>query len=93
MTDALDLAAAVDRLRAGGVIAYPTDTVYGIAADAFTPAAARAVVAIKHVPADAVGVRDGSSVVCSSDLVYPRRATAATEIGRASCRERVCVIV
>lgn len=30
-----DLAKAVDILKAGGIIAYPTDTVYGLAVDAF----------------------------------------------------------
>jgi L-threonylcarbamoyladenylate synthase len=37
-------------LRAGGVIALPTETVYGLAADALNPAAVRRVYAIKGRP-------------------------------------------
>lgn len=36
------LTAAVDAVRAGGLIVLPTDTVYGIGADAFTPEAVAA---------------------------------------------------
>jgi L-threonylcarbamoyladenylate synthase len=39
-------------LRAGGVIALPTETVYGLAADALNPAAVRRIYAIKGRPAD-----------------------------------------
>ncbi|MFN2624760.1 MAG: L-threonylcarbamoyladenylate synthase [Mycobacteriales bacterium] len=35
------LRAAVDALRAGELVVLPTDTVYGVAADAFAPAAVR----------------------------------------------------
>lgn len=34
-----DLQACVDALRAGGIVAVPTETVYGLAADAMNPAA------------------------------------------------------
>jgi L-threonylcarbamoyladenylate synthase len=43
---------AVRVLRAGGVVALPTETVYGLAADAANPAAVRRVFAIKGRPAD-----------------------------------------
>ena len=36
-----DLAAAVVALRAGGLVAMPTETVYGLGADARNPAALR----------------------------------------------------
>jgi L-threonylcarbamoyladenylate synthase len=39
-------------LAAGGVIALPTETVYGLAADATNPAAVRRIFAIKGRPAD-----------------------------------------
>jgi L-threonylcarbamoyladenylate synthase len=39
-------------LSAGGVIALPTETVYGLAADALNPAAVKRVYAIKGRPAD-----------------------------------------
>jgi L-threonylcarbamoyladenylate synthase len=41
------VAAATRALRAGDVIVMPTDTVYGIAADAFDPAAVRRLLAAK----------------------------------------------
>ncbi len=43
---------AAGRLRAGGVVALPTETVYGLAADAANPAAVRRIYAIKGRPAD-----------------------------------------
>ena len=48
--DAIARAAAV--LRAGGLVAMPTETVYGLAADARNDAAIRAVFAAKGRPAD-----------------------------------------
>ena len=47
-----DVARAVDVLRAGGVVAIPTETVYGLAADVASPAAIARVYAIKGRPAD-----------------------------------------
>ena len=41
------IAAAVSAVREGDLIVLPTDTVYGVAADAFTPAAVRAMLAAK----------------------------------------------
>lgn len=46
------LAAAVDHLRAGGVLGLPTETVYGLAADATNPVAVARVFATKGRPAD-----------------------------------------
>lgn len=52
--DAVDshLEAAVNRLRQGDVVAMPTETVYGLAADACNEAAIARVFAIKGRPAD-----------------------------------------
>jgi L-threonylcarbamoyladenylate synthase len=56
MTDAplpdgqLDEAVAV--LRRGGLVAFPTETVYGLGADARNPAAIARIFAAKHRPAD-----------------------------------------
>jgi len=47
-----DLEAAVNRLRHGDVVAIPTETVYGLAADAGNEAAIARVFAIKGRPAD-----------------------------------------
>jgi L-threonylcarbamoyladenylate synthase len=45
--DAARLAPAVSVLRAGGVVAFPTDTYYGLAADPTQPAAVRRIFALK----------------------------------------------
>ena len=47
-TDALAL--AVERLRAGQLVAFPTETVYGLGADALSEAAVRRVYALKGRP-------------------------------------------
>lgn len=46
------VARAVDVLRAGGLVAIPTETVYGLAADASNPDAVRRIFAAKGRPAD-----------------------------------------
>lgn len=50
--DALQIARAADVLRQGGLVAIPTETVYGLAADAASEAAVRAIFAAKGRPAD-----------------------------------------
>lgn len=50
--DADAIARAVDILRAGGLVAMPTETVYGLAGDARNPDAVRAIFAAKGRPAD-----------------------------------------
>lgn len=46
------LARAIERLAAGHVIGMPTETVYGLAADALNPDAVRRIFALKGRPAD-----------------------------------------
>lgn len=46
-----DVTRAADRLRAGGIVAFPTETVYGLGADALSPAAVNKVFALKGRPA------------------------------------------
>ena len=48
MDTELILKQALETLRSGGVILYPTDTVWGIGCDATDPAAVAKVFAIKH---------------------------------------------
>ena len=48
--DAAGIAAAVEVLRAGGVVALPTDTVYGIAVSLDTPGGIERLFAIKERP-------------------------------------------
>jgi L-threonylcarbamoyladenylate synthase len=43
-----DIRAAIDVLRQGGTILYPTDTIWGIGCDATNPEAVRKVFQIKH---------------------------------------------
>ncbi|HEX6310783.1 MAG TPA: L-threonylcarbamoyladenylate synthase, partial [Acidimicrobiia bacterium] len=50
VTDA-DVERAVEALRAGGLVAFPTETVYGLGADAADPAALRHLYAVKRRPA------------------------------------------
>ena len=45
-----DIAAAVETLRAGGLVAYPTDTLYGLGADALNEAAVERVFEAKGRP-------------------------------------------
>jgi L-threonylcarbamoyladenylate synthase len=51
VTDAL-IAKAVELLRAGQVVALPTETVYGLGADALNPAAVARIFALKGRPAE-----------------------------------------
>ena len=46
------LVPAVEVLRAGGLVAFPTETVYGLGADALDPAAVARIFAAKGRPAD-----------------------------------------
>ena len=50
--DAAGRAEAVDVLRAGGIVALPTDTVYGLAVDLADPEAIERLFAAKQRPAD-----------------------------------------
>ena len=49
--DAETIAAAAETLRAGGLVAFPTETVYGLGADATNETAVAAVIAAKGRPA------------------------------------------
>jgi L-threonylcarbamoyladenylate synthase len=50
MAGAAEIARAVEVLRAGGLVAFPTETVYGLGADARNPDALRAVYRLKGRP-------------------------------------------
>lgn len=43
---------AVDRIKTGEIVAFPTETVYGLGADAFNPEAVAKIFALKGRPAD-----------------------------------------
>src|SRR3546814_21183967 len=71
------LSATARRLAQGGLVAFPTETVYGMGADAEKPQALASIYAAKG--------RQANHTV----IVH----LAPAEIGRASCRERVCTDV
>jgi L-threonylcarbamoyladenylate synthase len=80
-----DLARAAEILRAGGLVAFPTETVYGLGANAFSPQAVAAIFAAKGRPAwDPVIVHLASAntldlVAFAPDALAARvRALAAT---------------
>ena len=62
-----EVAAAVEVLRGGGLVAFPTETVYGLGADAANPSAVARIFAVKGRPqshpvivhvAEAAGIKD-----------------------------------
>jgi len=68
-TGLIPLDDAVDRLRAGGVVAFPTETVFGLGADALNPEAVERVYAMK-------GREKGKAMpVIVADLAMARRVT------------------
>ncbi len=52
LPDAAAIGRAVDVLRAGGLVAFPTETVYGLGADASSPQAMALLYAVKGRPGD-----------------------------------------
>jgi L-threonylcarbamoyladenylate synthase len=75
------LAAAASAVRAGRLVVVPTDTVYGIGADAFSSSAVRALLAAKNRGPDMpVGVLVGSwSTIDGLVLSVPRQARQLIE--------------
>jgi L-threonylcarbamoyladenylate synthase len=75
------LAAAASAVRAGRLVVLPTDTVYGIGADAFSSSAVRALLAAKNRGPDMpVGVLVGSwSTIDGLVLSVPRPARLLIE--------------
>jgi len=71
VTPGTELAVAVDALRAGELVAFPTETVYGLGADAANPEAVRRLFAVKGRPAD------------HPVIVHVARAGQLDELGRA----------
>ncbi|HWI14618.1 MAG TPA: Sua5/YciO/YrdC/YwlC family protein, partial [Burkholderiales bacterium] len=52
MVSERDIAQAVAVLKAGGLVAFPTETVYGLGADASNPDAVARIYAAKGRPSD-----------------------------------------
>jgi L-threonylcarbamoyladenylate synthase len=64
-----NLAEISDLLEKGGVIAYPTDTIWGIGCDALNPAAVERVSLIKERPADKTMILLVSSIYMLKEYV------------------------
>jgi L-threonylcarbamoyladenylate synthase len=63
------IAAAAAALREGGLVAFPTETVYGLGADATSPAAVRRLFRVKGRPADHPVIVHGASLHHLAPLV------------------------
>jgi L-threonylcarbamoyladenylate synthase len=75
-----DIQQAVTRLKSGGVVAFPTETVYGLGADAGNPAAVRRIFNIKGRPADhplIVHIADASQMSDWAREIPPAAGTLA----------------
>ena len=73
MTVEEDIKRAVECMRKGGVILYPTDTVWGIGCDATNPEAVKKVYEIKKRD-------DSKALIClidSADALFPQCATGS----------------
>lgn len=71
---------AVEILRAGGLVAFPTETVYGLGADAMNPEAVRRIFAAKGRPADhpvIVHVLDAAQLTQWTRVVPPAAVVLA----------------
>ena len=80
-----EIAQAVNCLADGGVVAIPTDTLYGLAADALNPAALERVYQVKGRPADMplpVLVSGWEQVAAVSNISGPARTIAERLAGR-----------
>lgn len=72
--DALGITAAVEALRTGSVIGFPTETVYGLAADITNETALRNIFTVKHRPTDhplIVHVADATQFAALATDVLP----------------------
>jgi len=63
------LARAGQRIRSGGVVAFPTETVYGLGADARNPAAVEQIFRIKHRPRNSPLIVHVDSIRMACELV------------------------
>ncbi len=73
-----DIALAVSRLRQGGTVAFPTETVYGLGADAFNAAAVERVFSLKGRPATNPLIVHVSSEAMARTVVAEWTSDAAT---------------
>ena len=67
---------AVDVIRAGGLVAYPTDTVYGLGSNAFDPQAVRKIFLVKQRPLDQPLPVAVSGRMMAVDVAYVNKGAA-----------------
>jgi L-threonylcarbamoyladenylate synthase len=65
------IAAAAEVLRRGGLVAFPTETVYGLGADALSDAAVRRIFAAKGRPANNPVIVHVGDVAAARQLTRP----------------------
>jgi L-threonylcarbamoyladenylate synthase len=65
------VAAAVERLKQGGVVAYPTEGVYGLGCDALDEQAVSRLLALKHRDAAKGLIVIGASLLQVESLIHP----------------------
>ncbi len=77
-----DIERALRCLRAGGLVAIPTETVYGLAADASDPAAVRRIYSVKGRPTGHPLIVHVTSLDAARDWAaeFPRAATQLAEM-------------
>ena len=75
---------AVRQLTAGGIIAYPTDTVYGLGCNPFSATAVLHLLAIKHRALQQGVILIGSDLKQFQTLLLPLTKTTRNRITRAS---------
>jgi L-threonylcarbamoyladenylate synthase len=81
--DADAVRTCVDTLRSGGLVVYPTDTVYGLGADPFQDAAVARLYAAKERPRN-LGVS-----VCVADVPDVFRLGQASPLAEAFCKKNL----
>jgi L-threonylcarbamoyladenylate synthase len=78
MVDQAQIAIAAERIRAGGVVAFPTETVYGLGANALDPAAIDLIYEIKDRPRTSPLIVHVDSVHMAQQLCAAWPGTAET---------------
>ena len=76
LLDEPSIVAGLEAVAAGGVIAYPTEAVWGLGCDPFSEAAVAKLLKIKNRP-----VEKGLILVASSLEQLPALATSLTDVG------------
>ncbi|NBW83574.1 threonylcarbamoyl-AMP synthase, partial [bacterium] len=71
----LSLQEAAHHLTQGGLVAFPTETVYGLGADARSKSAVRSIYEVKRRPATDPLIVHVPSVAFAEDMIHPTRTT------------------